>query len=191
MTLAQCIGIHRASPGPGKYYLATHMQQLLWYQILFLQIRTGEAQGPLPRERYDQVPIPMNINDAEMQNPLIPSKYWTDATFTIIRYECYEVHRMIFIGREAVDNNEMALDDLLEKVTLRRDAVLQKYGPILDERVPIQQCARTVMTLLLGRCDIQLVHGRLHLISDSNFRTMTKIRYVILPSLTYVLYQFP
>lgn len=152
------------------------MRRLLWHQILFLQIRTGEAQGPLPTERDDEVPMPLNINDAEVENPLACTDRWTDATFTIIRYECYEIHRVIFSGRVAVDKGRTTLEALFEKAIMMKDKVLLKYSPMLDDRIPIQRCARVVMSLLLARCETMVLEGRLPQLSDPHFRIAAKLR---------------
>jgi len=172
--LAQCINCHKAVSGVQD--LRSHTQALLWHQILFLEIRTGEAQGPLPTERTDELPLPLNVDDHGPFN--VPSSImaWTDSSFSIIRYECYEIHRLIFRGRVAVEHNDITIQELLEAVDRRKKEVIAKHDAILDSCVPIQQCAKTVMKLLLARCDGMTLTGQLHRFEDVGVQVQMKAR---------------
>ncbi|KAL5330132.1 hypothetical protein ACEPPN_003657 [Leptodophora sp. 'Broadleaf-Isolate-01'] len=172
--LAQCINCHRAVAGAQSPQ--SHTQALLWHQILFLEIRTGEAQGPLPTERTDDLPLPLNIDDLGPFGTLTSVLSWTDSTFSIIRYECYEIHRFIFRGRVALEHNEITISDLLHDVDMRKNKLLAKYDGILDDYIPIQQCAKTVMKLLLARCDGMTLTGHLHRFEDPSIQVQMKAR---------------
>ncbi|KAH7355210.1 fungal-specific transcription factor domain-containing protein [Rhexocercosporidium sp. MPI-PUGE-AT-0058] len=172
--LAQCINCHRAVTK--AHSLQSHTQALLWYQILFLEIRTGEAQGPLPTERTDDLPLPLNFDDLGPFSTSSTLLTWTDSTFSIIRYECYEIHRFIFRGRVALERNEITISDLLHEVDMRKNEVTAKYDSILDGYVPIQQCAKTVMKLLLARCDGMTLTGQLHRFEDPSIQAQMKAR---------------
>lgn len=151
----------------------------MWHQILFLEIRTGEAQGPLPSERTDELPIPLNVNDIGPFNVSDSLNCWTDSTFSIIRYECYDIHRAIFRGRVAMDQNEMSIENLLDSIDARKLKVFSKYEAFLDDSVPVQRCARTVMKLLLARCDGMVLTGRWHQFRDPAIQVQMKNRYVM------------
>ncbi|OCK84793.1 hypothetical protein K432DRAFT_94554 [Lepidopterella palustris CBS 459.81] len=184
--LAQCIGIHRASHSPTTSLspLQRHIRSLLWHQICFLDVRTAEVQGPQPSIRSDEfdVPLPLNVDDdvfelasTKWQPRPISIQGWTDATFSLIRYECNELHRLIFRGRVEMDHKITTLHDLRSRVETRKRQIHATYLRFLDPQVPIQRCAGLVATLLLARCDSMLLYRHLpqnpqHVRSESENR---------------------
>lgn len=170
--LAQCVGIHRAgnSSTTSLSPLQRHIRALLWYQICFLDVKTAEAQGPQPSIRSDEfdVPLPLNVNDevfeldsATWQAQPLPDPGWTDATFSLIRFECNELHRLIFRGRVEMDRKVISLHDLRARVEARKRHIHSTYLRFLDPQIPIQRCAGLVATLLLSRCDSMLLYRHL------------------------------
>lgn len=170
--LAQCIGIHRLSPGSANSLtpLQRHVRSLLWYQICFLDFKTAEAQGPHPSIRPDDfdIPLPINVDDAvfEFGNPKwqqdpTPVAGWSDVTLSLIRYECNEVHRMIFRGRIEMDRKQITLHDLRARVEARKRHIHNHYMQYLDATIPIQRYAGLVATLLMSRCDSMLLYRHL------------------------------
>jgi len=170
--LAQCIGIHRLSHSSATSLtpLQRHVRSLLWYQICFLDFKTAEAQGPHPSIRSDDVDIamPLNVNDDVFefgstqwqQNPT-PVHGWTDVTLSLIRYECNEIHRLIFRGRIEMDRKHITLHDLRARVEARKRQIQNRYLHFLDATVPIQRYAGLVATLLMSRCDSMLLYRHL------------------------------
>lgn len=170
--LAQCIGIHRLSHSSATSLtpLQRHVRSLLWYQICFLDFKTAEAQGPHPSIRSDDVDIamPLNVNDdvfefgsSQWQQNPTPVHGWTDVTLSLIRYECNEIHRLIFRGRIEMDRKHITLHDLRARVEARKRQIQSKYLQFLDATVPIQRYAGLVATLLMSRCDSMLLYRHL------------------------------
>lgn len=172
MRLAQCIGIHRLSHSSANSLtpLQRHVRSLLWYQICFLDFKTAEAQGPHPSIRSDDfdIALPLNVDDDVFefgsskwqQNPT-STEGWSDVTLSLIRYECNEIHRLIFRGRIEMDRKHITLHDLRARVEARKRQIHSKYMQYLDATVPIQRYAGLVATLLMSRCDSMLLYRHL------------------------------
>jgi len=98
MRNAQIAGFGRDDAGMTSDSLAGHLRRHLWCQLCFLDLRTAEAQGHLPSTRSSQLDmeLPLNLdNDKIATTPYdsAPSRHkWIDSAFSLIRYECYEVH---------------------------------------------------------------------------------------------------
>lgn len=146
------------------------MRSLLWYQICFLDFKTAEAQGPHPSIRSDDfdIALPLNVDDdvfefgspGWQQNPRDRND-WTDVTLSLIRYECNEIHRLIFRGRIEIDRKTLTLHDLRARVEARKRLIQTKYLQYLDASIPIQRYAGLVATLLMSRCDSMLLYRHL------------------------------
>lgn len=170
--LAQCIGIHRLSHTSASSLtpLQRHVRSLLWYQICFLDFKTAEAQGPHPSIRSDDfdIALPLNVDDnvfevgsPKWQHHPTAVQGWSDVTLSLIRYECNELHRLIFRGRIEMDRKNITLHDLRARVESRKRQIHSKYLQYLDARVPIQRYAGLVATLLMARCDYMLLYRHL------------------------------
>ncbi|KAF2463739.1 fungal-specific transcription factor domain-containing protein [Lindgomyces ingoldianus] len=170
--LAQCIGIHRISHNSANSLtpFQRHVRSLLWYQICFLDFKTAEAQGPHPSIRSDDfdIPLPLNVDDdvfelgtTQWQPHPTPIQGWTDVTLSLIRYECNELHRLIFRGRIEMDRKAITLHDLRARVEAQKRQIHAKYLHFLDAHVPIQRYAGLVATLLMARCDSMLLYRHL------------------------------
>jgi hypothetical protein len=170
--LAQCIGIHRLSYSSANSLtpLQRHVRSLLWYQICFLDFKTAEAQGPHPSIRSDDfdIVLPLNVDDdvfefgsSQWKQYPTSSNSFTDVTLSLIRYECNEIHRLIFRGRIEMDRKHITLHDLRARVEARKRQIQSKYLQYLDATVPIQRYAGLVATLLMARCDSMLLYRHL------------------------------
>ncbi|KAF2637806.1 hypothetical protein P280DRAFT_471972 [Massarina eburnea CBS 473.64] len=170
--LAQCIGIHRLSHSSAHTLtpLQRHVRSLLWYQICFLDFKTAEAQGPHPSIRSDDfdIPLPLNVDDnvfefgtPEWQHDPTSINGFTDVTLSLIRYECNEIHRLIFRGRIEMDRKTITLHDLRARVEAEKRHVENTYLRYLDKTSPIQRYAGLVATLLMSRCDSMLLYRHL------------------------------
>jgi Fungal specific transcription factor domain len=160
--LAECMGLHR---DPQETYglgpLETHIRRILWCQLCFLDIRTTEAQGPRPLIRRDEFDssFPLNVNDVDLiSGSPKESRGWTDMTFSKIRFECNEMHRVIGVDRSRLEKKQISLTHVLGKIESFRKAMEAKYHPILDDKVPLQKEAKIVMNLLLLRMHIMVLH---------------------------------
>ena len=153
---------HESSASP----VECQVRRLLWHQICFLDLRTAEIFGSQPIVRDDELgtPLPLNVDDEALGTPHEQSpstRRWTDATFTLLRYECYLVHRLIFQQKNEAESNLMDLDSLRRVVDRQKAAIEEKYLDQLDETVPIQHYAKVVGRLLISFFNAMLLPGQL------------------------------
>lgn len=161
--MAECMGLHRDGENYGLSPLETHVRRLIWHQLCFLDVRTCEAQGPRPTIRRDDfdTKLPLNVDDLDLHatgKPPHAANRWTDATFSIIRFEINEMYRIIWVDRPRISMRKISLTAVLSKIeTFRQN--MAKYDKLMDDRVPIQKCARLVKFLLLSRMHVMLLHS--------------------------------
>ncbi|KIW15961.1 hypothetical protein PV08_06011 [Exophiala spinifera] len=165
--LAECMGLHR---DPEDVYglnpVECHVRRIVWFQLCALDFRTCETQGPRPgikREDYD-TRFPMNINDTDLllANPQEAKDQWTDMTLSRIRFECLEMQRIIWFDRIRLEKKKISLTHLLGKVESFRRAMESKYNKTFDLEVPIQNYAHLLMTLLIQRMYVMILHRYLN-----------------------------
>ncbi|KAI9837427.1 MAG: hypothetical protein M1837_002972 [Sclerophora amabilis] len=184
-----CIGLHRDGEHYGLSAIETHVRRILWYQLCFLDIRTCEAQGPQPtirRKDYD-TKIPLNVDDAELQcqpPPVYSAQRWTDSTFSIMRFECIEMHRTMWADRSRLERKKITLTAVLGKIERFRKGMEERYFKFLDTSNPVQRCARLVVELLMSRLHIMVLHRYQNSVS---VRIPDRLRQIILTSGTRVL----
>jgi hypothetical protein len=164
--LAECADLHREEKGAAISSLERQVRRLLWHQICFLDVRTAEAQGhqPIIRDGEFNTPLPSNIDDTALDalKDIPPfSERWTDATFTLIRYECNLVHRSIFRKMVQIDNQKIDLKSVRRWVDKRKVSIEEKYLNHLDESIPLQLCAKVVGRLLTAKFNAMLLHRHL------------------------------
>ncbi|KAL2125941.1 hypothetical protein VTI74DRAFT_2181 [Chaetomium olivicolor] len=162
--MAECMGLHRDGSTYGLSPLETEIRRMVWHQLCFLDIRTCEAQGPKPairREDYD-TKLPLNCDQDELTPQTTvsppPAEKWTPALLSIMRFEINEMMRIIWQDRRKVENQKITLTTMLERVENFRKKMLAKYGPMLNDRTPIQQYAKLVMQLLIYRLHVMVLH---------------------------------
>ena len=161
--LAECMGLHR---DPDDIYGLTavecHVRRIVWFQLCFLDFRTCEGQGPRPgikREDYD-TRFPLNINDSDLlgMKPREAKDKFTDITVSRIRFECTEMQRVIWQDRIRIERKKISMTHVLSKVESFRKAMEAKYAHIFDLSVPIQKYAKLVMTLMIQRMYVMILH---------------------------------
>jgi hypothetical protein len=157
------MGLHRDGETYGMNPLETHVRRLIWHQLCFLDIRTCEAQGPKPqirREDFD-TKLPLNIDDNDLHasgKPPTSADRWTDATFSLIRFEVIEMMRTIWIDRPRIERRKISLTAVLSKIETFRTNMAAKYDHLIDDRIPLQKCARIVKALLISRLHVMVLH---------------------------------
>ena len=161
--MAECLGLHRDGSTYGMNALETHIRRLIWHQLCFLDIRTCEAQGPKPQIRRDDfdTKLPLNIDDSDLDATdkyLSSADRWTDATFSLIRFEINEMMRTMWIDRPRIEMRKISLTAVLAKIETFRKNMAAKYDQLMDERIPIQKCAKIVKALLISRLHIMVLH---------------------------------
>lgn len=78
----------------------------------------------------------------------MPVKGWTNVTFSLIRYECYAAHRILFRERT---RSTMSPPQIREELERRKRHIEEEYLQYLDDSIPIQRCAKIAARLLLAR----------------------------------------
>ena len=161
--MAECMGLHRDGETYGMNPLETHVRRLIWHQLCFLDIRTCEAQGPKPQIRRDDfdTKLPLNVDDNDLHasgKPPVSADRWTDATFSIIRFEVNEMMRTVWIDRPRIERRKISLTAVLSKIETFRTNMAAKYDHLVDDRIPLQKCAKIVKALLLTRLHIMVLH---------------------------------
>lgn len=157
------MGLHRDGTHYGLSAVEVHVRRIVWFQLCFLDIRTCEATGPRPqihKEDYD-TRLPLNVNDIDLEAPNPPTEdanMWTDMTFTLLRFDCNEMHRFIWRERPLLEEKKISLTQILGKVQEFIRSSEQKYLTVLNKNIPIQYMAILVYRLLTLRMHVILLH---------------------------------
>lgn len=194
--LGECFSLHRDPVDTfGHSPIDAHVRRLAWFQLCFLDFRTAEAQGPRPsikREDYD-TKMPWNLDDADLPLAPIPNQQtftieekvgvWTDVTLSKIRFECCEMHRVVWHDRLRLDKQKVSITYCLSRIESFRSAMEQKYA-WLDTSITIQHYARILLDLLLLRMHIMILH-KFH--NATSTRIPDRLRQIIITSGTKLL----
>lgn len=161
--IAECMGLHRDGTEYGLGPVETHVRRMIWYQLCYIDIRTCEAQGPRPTIRADDfdTQFPLNVDDDELENPNPPTEFiprWTDATLSLIRSECIEMQRVIWVERPLLEKKKISLTAVLGKAENFRRMMKEKYLSFVDDSVPIQHYGRLVCEIHTKRMHAMLLH---------------------------------
>ncbi|CAG8961100.1 hypothetical protein HYFRA_00002643 [Hymenoscyphus fraxineus] len=163
LRMAECMGLHRDGESYGMNPIETHVRRLIWYQLCFLDIRTCESQGPRPSIRKGEfdTKLPLNINDVDLHasgdSPVFAAR-WTDATFSLIRFEIMEMMRQLWVDRPKIERRQMSLTALLSKIEHFKANMAAKYDHLIDDRIPVQKAAKLVKALLTSRLHVMVLH---------------------------------
>ena len=173
--VAMGAGLNRDPNGPGMNPIDCQVRRLLWHQVCFLDLLVSEAQGPQPMIHDDQfdTALPLNVKDEALyqaNSESIPGPFWTSATFSIIRYECCKVHRLIIRQRLAIDRGQIDLKAVQNLVNVQQTHIERQYLQHLDESIPIQRCAKLIGRLFTARFDAIL------LLRHSNFDVNSRLQ---------------
>ena len=157
------MGLHRDGTDYGLTPVETHVRRLLWYQLCLLDIRTCEAQGPRPVIRAEDfdTQFPLNIDDTDLEQPqavVEPAQRWTDMTLTLIRMECNEIIRVVWVDRPRLEKKKISLTAVLGKVENFRRIMKEKYMPFIDDRVPVQHAGRLIFEIQSLRMHAMILH---------------------------------
>jgi hypothetical protein len=176
------MGLHRDPSDYNYGPVETHVRRLIWYQLCFLDLRTGETQGPrftIRREEYS-TKFPLNVNDADLiGDNVTENPGWTDMTFARIRFECQEMMRVVFVDRNLLEKKLITITHAIGKIESFRKSMYARYGPIFStpNQIPLQRAAAVTMSLLLNRPPISLLH-RYHMAVE--VRIPDRLRQIIL-----------
>ncbi len=161
--IAECMGLHRDGTEYGLGPVETHVRRMIWYTLGGLDIRTCEAQGPRPviRPADFDTQFPLNVDDDELESPHPPTesaRRWTDVTLSLIRWECLELHRVIWFDRPRLEQKTMTLTAVLAKVENFRRMMKDKYLSWMDDSDPVQYYGRQLVEVLSLRLHAMVLH---------------------------------
>jgi len=161
--IAECMGLHRDGTEYGLGPIETHVRRMLWFQLCCLDIRTCEAQGPRPGIRADEfdTQFPLNVDDAQLEVTHYPTESdsrWTDMTLSLIRMECNEIIRQVWVDRPRLEKKKISLTAVLGKVENFRRMMKDKYMSFIDDRVPIQRAGRLIFEIQSLRMHAMILH---------------------------------
>jgi hypothetical protein len=176
------MGLHRDGEFFNRSPIETHTRRLIWYQLCFLDLRTCESQGPRPiiRKQEFDTKFPLNLDDSDFvagPSALESVDRWTDMTFSLIRFECNEMLRIVWVDRPRLERKEITLLAVLSNIesmylsplrgynginpsrpTEFKEGMEKKYSNILNEEIPIQKAAKHVMIVLICRMYVMVLH---------------------------------
>lgn len=104
------MGLYRDPTGYSTSPVEIQVRRLVWHQICFLDSRTSEATGPRHQIRHGDydTSFPLNIDDEDLDRAengdtgvdvKHDSKHFTTMTITRMRFECYEMTRLLYHER--------------------------------------------------------------------------------------------
>ena len=160
--LAINAGLNRDASSAGISPVEVQVRRLLWHQICFLDLLTAEAQGPqlIIHDDHFDTNLPLNVDDTALNwpgNESVSVLGWTDATFSLIRYECCMVIRLIKAQQRAIERGQtdlMTARALIEEQEIRIERTYLRY---LNENIPIQRCAKLVGRFFAASFDTMLL----------------------------------
>ncbi|KAL8715855.1 MAG: hypothetical protein Q9220_000522 [cf. Caloplaca sp. 1 TL-2023] len=163
LRIAECMGLHRDGTEYGFGPVETHVRRMIWYQICFLDIRTCEAQGPRPHIRADEfdTQLPLNVDDEELEGPepaTESASRWTDMTLSLIRMECNDICRVVWIDRVRLEKKKISLTAVLGKIENFRKMMKEKYLSLINDSIPVQRLGRHVCEICSLRMHIMILH---------------------------------
>lgn len=155
--LAQCMGLHKDGTSYNFTAVDTHVRRLIWYQLIYLDVRTCEATGPRPQIRKDEydTELPLNVNDEDLLSPSPPtedSPMWTEMTLTKMKFECYDVIRQLWDDMPQIDRKKTSLTSVLGKIQRFRASTGAKYVALMQGTMPLQVLGRNIYRMLSNRC---------------------------------------
>lgn len=155
------MGLHRDGIEYGLGPIETHIRRILWYQLCMLDIRTCEAQGPRPVIRAEDfdTQFPSNVDDADLEEGRSSTEpSWTDMTLTLIRMECNEIIRVVWVDRPRLEKKKISLTAVLGKVENFRRMMKEKYMSLVDDKVPVQHAGRLIFEIQSLRMHAMILH---------------------------------
>jgi hypothetical protein len=167
------MGLHRDPASYTTNPIEIQTRRLLWFQLGFLDIRTCEATGPHPQIRRDEydTQFPLNVDDSRLQEAVErgeqvteDSTYFTDMTITRMRFECYEMHRIMWTERPKMQRpvekgeKKTTLTSLLGRIQAFKAAMERKYLPMMGKTNPEHAVAIEMYTISSTRLYVSILH---------------------------------
>lgn len=190
------MGLHTDPSTYSTSPVECQVRRLIWHQICFLDLRTCEAVGPRPQIRPDDYDtrLPLNIDDidldrAEHGDKSVDTKkdrtYFTDMTITRMRFECYDMHRYLWIERPKLDRKreegekKVTINSLLARVQSFKAAMEKTYVPMLSKTAPLHALASQIYGILSNRLYSHILQKYL---SSDGRQMPDRLRQIVLSS---------
>lgn len=199
--LAECMGLHKDPSAYSTSPIECQVRRLIWHQICFLDLRTCEATGPRPQIRPDDFDtnLPLNIDDIDLDRAehgdnsvdvQKDRKHFTDMTITRMRFECYDMHRFLWVERPKLQRNrkegekKVTINSLLARIQSFRAAIEKTYLPMLSKTVPLHALASQIYGILSNRLYIHILQKFL---SSSRHPMPDRLRQIVLSAAIMIL----
>lgn len=199
--LAECMGLHKDPTTYGASPIECHVRRLIWHQICFLDLRTCEATGPRPQIRPDDfdTQLPLNIDDVDLARAehgdksvdvLKDRNYFTDMTITRMRFECYDMHRLLWVERPKLERRwregerKVTMNSLLARIQSFRAAMEETYLPMLSKTAPLHALASQIYGILSNRLYIHILQKYL---SSDRHKMPERLRQIVLSAAIMIL----
>lgn len=177
------------------------VRRLIWHQICFLDLRTCEATGPRPQIRPDDfdTQFPRNIDDADLDRVEHGDRsidvgedrtHFTDMTITRMRFECYDMHRYLWVERPKLERTrkegerKITISSLLARIQSFKAAMEKTYLPMLSKTAPLHALASEIYGILSNRLYIHILQKYL---SSDRHRMPDRLRQVVLSAAIMIL----
>lgn len=199
--LAECMGLHKDPTTYSTSPIECQVRRLIWHQICFLDLRTCEATGPRPQIRPDDFDtrLPLNIDDIDLDraesgdksvNIVNDRTYFTDMTITRMRFECYDMHRFLWVERPKLERRrkegekKVTINSLLARIQSFMAAMEKTYLPMLNKRVPLHALAAQIYGILSNRLYIHILQKYL---SSDKHKMPERLRQIVLSAAIMIL----
>jgi len=157
-------GLHKDGTNFGLSPVETHVRRLVWHQLVRLDLRTCQAVGPAQSlirfDEYD-TKLPLNVDDADFEALIQPTKdeaRFTDNTTNRVRCEIAQFSAEIFLTKEHLDKRHTTLSATLHRIDEWFKAIEAKFGPLLDEKIPMQDLTLKILHMSRSGFYIGLLH---------------------------------
>lgn len=160
---AQCMGLDNDPTAFGYNAVDAQVRRVVWRELLFLDIRTAEAQAPravIHPGDFD-AKLPLNINDSDFGRENTPSRdsdEWTDMTLTIIRFRCNEFIREVAVYRQELREEKIKISTVIDRIESFRTLLEDTYCPMIDDTIPIQRYGGLLIKIQMLRTYAMILH---------------------------------
>jgi hypothetical protein len=195
------MGLHRDPATYSTSPIECQVRRLIWHQICFLDLRTCEATGPRPQIRPDDFDtrFPLNVDDTDLDRAELGDKtvtvdedkpYFTDMTITRMRFECYKMHRVLWIERPKLEKKreegekKVTITSLLARIQSFRAAMEKAYLPMLSKATPLHALASQIYGILSNRLYIHILQKYL---SSDKHKMPDRLRQIVLSAAIMIL----
>jgi hypothetical protein len=188
------MGLHKDPSVYSTSPIECQVRRLIWHQICFLDLRTCEATGPRPQIRPDDYDtrLPLNIDDIDLDRVEQGDRsidtendrpYFTDMTITRMRFECYEMHRYLWVERPKLERKRkegekaVTINTLLARVQSFKAAMEATYVPMLSKTAPLHALASQIYGILSNRLYIHVLQKYL---SNDRHKMPERLRQIVI-----------